>query len=102
MEHVENSLAVVSRMWESCAKEAADWLLFTPEPRTCCGAAGEHDSGGSLDFAKRIFMSELPVTGHGVNSNAERFGKWERGLPDRRGVICVIRQNGKLRIVSRN
>lgn len=44
-------------------------LLFIPEPRTCCGAAGKHDSDSSLDFAKRIFMSKRPVTGHGVNSN---------------------------------
>ena len=28
---------------------------------------------GSLDFAKRIFMSKLPVTGHGVNSNLNRL-----------------------------
>ena len=48
-------------------------LFFTPEPRTRCGAAGEHDSDSSLDFAKRIFMSKLPVTGHGVNSN-EKVG----------------------------
>ena len=61
-------------------------LLFTPEPRTCCVAAGEHplrgypmhltdqgnDSGGSLGFAKRIFMPKLLVTGHGVNSNQEK------------------------------
>ena len=32
-------------------------------------AAGEHDSGGSLGFAKRILMPKLQVTGHGVNSN---------------------------------
>ncbi len=43
-------------------------LLFTPEPRTGCVAAGEHDSAGSLGFAKRICMPKLPVTGHGVNS----------------------------------
>ena len=34
------------------------YLGFKPEPRTCCVAAGEHDSGGSLGFAKRIFISK--------------------------------------------
>lgn len=47
-----------------------DELLSTPEPRTCCVAAGEHDSGGSLGFAKRTFMPELQVTAHSVSSNA--------------------------------
>jgi hypothetical protein len=36
-------------------------------------AAGEHDSGGSLGFAKRIFMPKLLVTGHGVDSNHWRL-----------------------------
>ena len=45
---------------------------FRPELRTCCAAAGEHDSGGSLGFAKRICMPKLLVTGHGVNSNIGR------------------------------
>ncbi len=37
-----------------------------------CGAAGMHDSDSGLDFARRIFMSRLPVTDHGVDSNQER------------------------------
>ena len=42
-------------------------LLFTPEPCTYCGAAEDHDSDSSLDFAKRIFMSVLPVAGYEMN-----------------------------------
>ena len=43
-------------------------LLLRPELRTCCAAAGEHDSGGSLGFAERICMPELQDTGHEESS----------------------------------
>lgn len=49
-----------------------DELLSTPGSRTCCVAAGEHDSGGSLGVAERAFMPELQVAAHSVGSNAYR------------------------------
>ncbi len=76
-------------------------LLFTPEPRTCCVAAEEHDSSGSLGFAKRIFMPKLQVTGHGVNSNL-RFcrsrAKAQMACAVQKGVLYLGRLLNQVRI----